>query len=241
MRRSSIPFVSFLVGIALAIVGCDSKPIDAEGSAGAAATNPCSGALRQSLSLVDAVSTATVTLLSDNGSELVVYVDASVGGINGQDDFPWVYISLATGAGVAVGDIDALDSLDWDLALKRNIIRTNGGDSGPGQGGALRVALAWEDVDASTLGTRPVPVEDWFDDECNLTLSADANELITTYSGWSQYDLQTHVLTPVDVVYLTQGADGSLYKVAILDYYSNPNGTQGNTAGRYQLRIAPLP
>jgi len=255
MRRSSIPFVSFVVGIALVMVGCDSTPIDAdegaggsgallsddEGSAGAAATNSCSGALRQSLSLVDAVSTATVTLLSESGSELLVYVDASVGGINGQDDFPWVYLSLATGSGVAVGDIDALDSLDWDLALKRNIIRTNGGDSGPGQGGALRVALAWEDVDASTLGTRPVPVEDWFDDECNLTLSADANELITTYSGWSQYDLQTHVLTPVDAVYLTQGADGSLYKVAILDYYSNPNGTHGNTPGRYQLRIAPLP
>jgi hypothetical protein len=86
-----------------------------------------------------------------------------------------------------------------------------------------------------------VPVEDWFDEECNLTVSADANELITTYSEWSEYNQQTHVLTPVDAVYLTQGADGSLYKVAILDYYSNPNGTHGTTAGRYQLRIAPLP
>jgi hypothetical protein len=244
-----------LVMIALSMSACASEPIDADegmgasssgggagkGNGGAPPVNPCSGALKQALSLVDEVSTATVSVLSQSGSELVVYVDATAGGINGGDQNPWVYISLATGAAVPVGDLDALTSLDWDLALKRFVIRTNSGDSGPGQGGSIRVTLGWDDVDQSTLGSRQVAVEDWFDDECMLTVDADTGELITTFSGWSEYNEATHVLGPADVVYLTQGADGTLYKVAILDYYSTPTGASGNVAGRYRLRIAPLP
>src|SRR5688572_13883639 len=134
-----------LVMIALSMSACASEPIDADegmgaaassggsaggagkGTGGAPAVNPCSGALKQELSLVDEVSTATVSMVSQNGSELVVYVDATAGGIDGQDQNPWVYISLATGEAVPVGDLDALTSLDWDLALKRFVIRTNSG------------------------------------------------------------------------------------------------------------------
>src|SRR5688572_22743414 len=95
-----------LVMIALSMSACASEPIDADegmgaassgggagkGNGGAPLVNPCSGALRQELSLVDEVSAATVTVLSQNGSELVVYVDATAGGIDGQDQNPWVYI-----------------------------------------------------------------------------------------------------------------------------------------------------
>jgi hypothetical protein len=211
------------------------------GGPGTGAESPCSGALRQELGLVEEVSTAMVSVLSEDASERVVYVDATAGGIDGQDQYPWVYISLATGQAVALNDLDALTSVAWDLALKRFVIRTNSGDSGPGQGGAIKVMLDWDDVDASTLGTRPVAVEDWFDDECNLTLDTSTGDLITTFSGWSEYDEASHVLAPADAVYLTQGADGTLYKVAILDYYSTPNGTQGTIPGRYQLRTARLP
>src|SRR5688572_313667 len=135
-----------LVMIALSMSACASEPIDANegmgaassggsagtggggnGNGGAPAVNPCSGALKQELSLVDEVSTATVSVLTQNGSELVVYVDATAGGINGGDQNPWVYISLASGEAVPVGDLDALTSLDWDLALKRFVIRTNSG------------------------------------------------------------------------------------------------------------------
>ncbi len=255
MRGPALLLVStWLLGL-----GCSSQPIDAgdasggsssggsnagggsKGQAGTPPENPCSSALRQQLSLVDSVATATVSVLESNGAELVLYVDATAGGIDGQDKNPWVYVSLATGDVVGLTDLEALTSFDWDLGFKRFVIRTNGGDSGPGQGGAFRVALAWDDVDASTLGTRMPLVEDWFDDDCNLTVDADTNELITTFSGWSEYDQATHVLAPADAVYLTRGADGTLYKVAILDYYSTPTGGAGTIPGRYKLRVAPLP
>jgi len=242
-----------LVMVAFLASACASDPIDADqgmggtsgsagtGNAGMPAANPCSGALRQELSLVEQVSTGSVAVLSQTGSELVVYVDATAGGIDGQDQNPWVYISLASGQAIPLDDLQALTSLDWDLALKRFVIRTNSGDSGPGQGGAIKVMLGWDEVDASTLGTRQVAVEDWFDDDCNLTVDAATGDLITTFSGWSEYNEATHVLAPADAVFLTQAADGSLYKVAILEYYSTPSGGHGTIAGRYQLRIAPLP
>ena len=250
MRGTALLFVcTALLGLA-----CSSEPVagDENGNGGSggkgsggskatagAPTSPCSGALRQELQLVDEVSPRAVTVLEMNGAELVVYVDATAGGADGTE--PWVYLSLSTGQGVALTDLDALVSTDWDLALRRFVIRTNGGDSGPGQGGALRVNLPWDSVDEGTLAGRMPPAEAWFDAECNLTTDTSTGDVITTFSGWDEYDLETHTLTPADAVYLTQGADGALYKVAILDYYSNPNGTHGTIPGRYRLRIAPLP
>jgi hypothetical protein len=200
----------------------------------------CSSALRQSLGLVDQVSTGAVSIITDTGAERTLYIDASAGGINGQDKNPWVYVSLASGQAVALTDLDALSSKAWDLAFKRFIVRTNSGDSGPGQGGAIRIALAWDKVDASTLGMQTLPKENWFDADCNLNVDVNM-ELITTFTGWSEYDEANHILTAApNVVYITAAADGSLYKVAILDYYSTPTGAHGTTAGHYKVQVAPL-
>jgi hypothetical protein len=67
------------------------------------------------------------------------------------------------------------------------------------------------------------------------------NELITTFTGWSEYDEANHVLNAADVVYIAADADGTQYKVAILDYYGTATGKRGTVAGRYLVRVAPLP
>ena len=243
-----------LLSLLVAHAGCSSQPLDDAGgaagsssiaAAGSENTAPvpsaCGAALRQSLSLVDQVSTAAVTVLSESGAERTLYIDASVGGLSGQDSHPWVYVALATGQAVALTDLEALSSKAWDLAFKRSIVRTNSGDSGPGHGGAIRIALPWDQVDESTLGKTTLPIESWFDADCQLTLDSVMN-LVTTFSGWSEYDETNHVLSAApNVVFITAGADGSLYKVALLDYYSTPSGTHGTVAGRYKVRLAPLP
>jgi hypothetical protein len=38
--------------------------------------------------------------------------------------------------------------------------------------------------------------------------------------------------------YVVRGGDGALYKLAILDYYANPDGSHGTRAGRYRVRVA---
>ena len=231
--------------------GCASEPVDRgrsgggesgsgenHGSAGGPA-NACSGALKQSAGLVDEVAATQVAVLERAGAELTLFVDATAGGADAKG--PWIYLSLADGSKQDLTDFEALASTAWDLAFKRATIRTNGGDSGPGRGGSFRVALPWDSVNASTLGDRSVPTEKWFDEECNLTVDESTGSLITTFSGWDEYDQATHVLTPADAVYLTQGASGALYKVAILDYYADPDGGSGRTSARYKLRVAALP
>jgi len=238
-----------------ALVSCSSEPVEDDeamgGGSGSTSTggtdsvdptpSACSAALKQSLSLVDEVSTAAVSVLSENGDDRVLYVDASLGGLNEQDSQPWVYVKLATGEGIAVTDLAALTSKGWDLAFKRSVVRTNSGDSGPGLGGAIRIALPWDAVDSSTLGNKALPIESWFDADCMLERDASQN-IITTFSGWSAYDEAEHVLSAApDVVFITGAADGSLFKVSLLDYYSTPTGTHGSVSGRYKVRVAPLP
>jgi hypothetical protein len=237
---------SSVAGWLLLVVGCSSTPLtdDAPGAGGTTNDDPtpraCSAALKQTLSLVDEVSTAEISILSEATGERTLYVNAEAGGLSGKDNNPWIYLALASGQTVALTDLQALDSKAWDLAFKRNLIRTNSGDSGPGRGGSIRIALGWDDVDRSTLGNKSLPTEEWFDAECMLKLS-DNGDLVTTFGSWDEYDEATHVLTPADVVYITAGADGALYKLAILDYYSTPNGAHGSTAGHFKLRVAPLP
>jgi HmuY protein len=237
-----------LVFVALLSWACSSAPLaddEAAGSGGSGAStstppSACSGALKQSLGLVDEVSSGEVSTIEERDGERTLYIDASAGGVDGQDEHAWVYVSLASGQAVALTDLAALESSGWDLAFKRFVVRTNGGDSGPGRGGAIRVALDWGQVDSSTLGDKSLPSEAWFDDACMLEVDEN-QELITTFTGWSEYDESKHVLNAADVTYITAGADGSLYKVAILDYYGTPSGASGAVAGHYLVRVAPLP
>lgn len=58
------------------------------------------------------------------------------------DDYQWTYISLETGRSIGtsrIGDQDADNEwsrrTDWDIAICKDVIRTNSGTSGCGNGG----------------------------------------------------------------------------------------------------------
>lgn len=66
--------------------------------------------------------------------------------VEGLSDDRWVYISLETGSkvgesplGDAAQDAAWKTRTDWDIALCGELIRTNGGTSGNGQGAVQRV------------------------------------------------------------------------------------------------------
>ena len=80
----------------------------------------------------DAVSDGAVTTTTE-GDDFVTAVDASAGGYNNATSNPWVYVRFEdTGAvKVEIDDETALESMDWDMSLRRFMVRLNGGDSGP--------------------------------------------------------------------------------------------------------------
>lgn len=153
---------------------------------------------------------------------------------------PWIYLDLKQGKRVDVTDPASFGSTAWDLAIKRPLLRTNSGDGGPGQGGAVLLdGKAFDAVTAADAASATIAVETWFDAQCNLSTDP-AGAIATTFAGWYDYDTATNKLSPHPGVFIVRGGDGSLYKVAILDYYANPDGTSGMAGGRYQLQVGPL-
>lgn len=209
------------------------------GSAGAAGTSGvvCEDERILALTPIDKISSGEVTVLDPQMGE--VFIDASAGGIQNQKDNPWIYIALGTTSRVDLTDKTADASQAWDVAIKRPIWRNNSGDGGPaGKGGAFFLDKEFDAVTAADASGVAFLKEDWFDDACVLQLDA-AGTVKTSFDGW--YDYENAVVTPHPGTWLVRGGNGtSVYKLQMLSYYSNPDGSPGMAGGRYLVRIGTL-
>lgn len=248
MMSSRLSFA--VVALVVGAVACSSNPKanPSDGGADGSATGDqltsakptdCSAARETLLTPVDSVSTGVVTVLPTTGDVKRIYIDASAGGVNATQPYPRIYINLGTGTRVDVTDKSAITSLDWDLALKRPVVYTNGGSGGIGQGASA--FLDGKAIGAATAADAKdvtfVP-EEFFNADCEASTDL-IGAVNTSLSGWYDYDTSTNHLTPKPGTFLVKGAKGDLYKVQFTDYYANPDGTTGKTGGRYVLEIAP--
>ncbi|MPR37338.1 HmuY family protein [Salmonirosea aquatica] len=124
-------------------------------------------------------------------------------------------------------------SMKWDLALKGTTLLTNGGASGPGQGGAVVLDGIFDE-------TQALPA--------SAAIQSDTKALpaIPTGSGkgWYSYDPQTHLITPTaGKVIVVRTADGKYAKMEILSYYKGaPTApTQTSESSYYTLRYVYQP
>jgi hypothetical protein len=235
----------------LALAACSSNPttpadaatdqmVGADDGVDGGGTNPmCTAVVEQLLKPVDMVSTGMVSVISDMNGVKTIYVDASAGGIPNMDANPRVYVNLETGTRVDVSDVGARTSTAWDLAIKRVYFFTNGGDGGPGMGAALFVSKAFDQVTMADA-MKTFAVEHFVDQDCNPLMDATGG-LLTTFDGWYDYDMMTHIPTPKpNLTFIVKGATGKLYKLAILSYAASPDGGQGMSTGFYSLKVAAL-
>ncbi|MEZ4267473.1 MAG: HmuY family protein [Myxococcota bacterium] len=154
----------------------------------------------------DGVYALRVASLARDASPVTLHVDAS-------DPERWVAVSLRDAAPVAVDDPASDHS--WDLALRRTELRTNGGTSGPGAGGAFSAAAATFD----DLG-----------DTSALAFAADAmvplpgppgsgeSSASPVLSAWYDYDPATHSVTPKPGIFFVRTADGGVAALSITDW-----------------------
>jgi hypothetical protein len=204
-----------------------------------ATADTCSVAREQGLMPINKVSTGEVVFLRDEEGGKVIYVDASAGGRAAAPGNPRLYLNLGTRTRVDVTDTAARTSTAWDLALKLEVLFSNSGDGGIGQGGATLVSKDFAMVTASDAPANPLFKEFFFDADCNIKRDRIGN-VLTSLEGWYQYDQATMRLSPGLDTLLVRGATGSLYKVRVLKYRAKPDGTDGTVGGRYLLNIAPL-
>lgn len=218
-----------------------------ESSSSGGGDGACTAARAEALQEQSAVSAGAVSVVAGAaGGGTLLYVDASAGGSGPSASQPRVYLNLGSLARVDVSDVAANASTDWDLALKRTNVHSNGGDGGPGQGGAVVVKKAFAEVTAADAAG--VTAEAFFDDDCKLLMRVyeggieDPFTFRSALSGWYDYDTtgSGHAVTVVDQTYVVRGGKGALYKVRFESFTGTADGTEGETNGRFLIRVAPL-
>jgi hypothetical protein len=256
-KLSQSDSVKTLLFLACVLTACGSSPLEStakseasggaagtSGNAGAAGSTPvfmdsCSAARAQQIGGLETVSTATVKLLDEGGGVKTLYVDATAGGQNGTTTHPWIFISLSTAAKVEVNDLSSLQSVAWDLALKRTLIYANGGEGGPGVGASAFLDKDFASVTSADATGADFVSEEFFDDDCNAFVDL-TGAASTSFSTWYNYDADTHVVSPVNGTWLVRGATGKLFKLRFESYYATPSGGMGSAGGAYLLQIGAL-
>jgi len=181
---------------------------------------------------INAVSTGQIEPLNVGSA----YVDGSAGGIQNAADNPYIYLRFGSSLveKVEITDTEARSSDQWDLAIKRMVFLSNGGDSGQGGRSIAPVSAATvEEVD-SAPSEASFWVDDWVTDDCEF-ISGQIGEPASAVGTWYEYDLGTSRLTPKDTVFVLQRPDSSLFKFKIETYYYGDKGS-----AHYELHWAPL-
>lgn len=219
----------------------DDDDDDTKADAGdAGKTVSCEAAKETTLGPIDKVTVGEVKTVVEAKDSKTIYVDATAVSSPEAKNNPRVYINLETLKRVDITDKQAPTSNDWDLAIKRSVFFTNGGDGGKGQGGAK----FFKDKDFGTLTTADavgLTTESFFDADCNAQKD-DFGAVKTSFSGWYDYRQSDNHLTPFAGTWVVKGATGKLYKLAILTFYAKADGTEGTASdsAHYTLKIAPL-
>lgn len=164
----------------------------------------------------------------------------------------WAYVDLISGSVLSLDAAGAAASTDWHLALRRFNIRTNGGDTGPGEvavslvytpdglfdGEGDPVESAFQALDAETEAAKLL--EDLPEPPRGLTNQRDR---ISNAFGddWYTYNFSTGVAAENDEVgWIVRGADGLTHariRVTELDFPTRA----GNGIESYQVQVEVQP
>ena len=205
----------------------------------------CEDAIIQDLALHDDKVSDGAVSTSTDGSDFVSTVDASAGGYNNSANNPWVYVKFTEDGleKVEIDDETALDSMDWDMSLKRFMIRLNGGTSG----GSCVGSASLLEADYSALTEIPdglgYVVDEFYSSDCviiNDSSGLPGSPQLALAPWWS-YD---GCVKTTDVPHLIQMADGSVVKMVVEAYYTsgqdacNAGTGSGEGSADYTLRWA---
>jgi hypothetical protein len=199
----------------------------------------------------DKVSEGAVTTTRD-GDDFLTVVDATAGGFGQSDNNPWVYVKFrANGATrVDIDDETALESVDWDMSLRRFIVRLNGGDSGPSCVGAVSLLeRTYEQIDTVPEGLDYL-VDDYYPDDCTIVNDSSGlpgSPQVVLAPWWSYPGCVATTSMP----HLIRLANGTVIKLVVDQYYEdataqatcNAEGMAppGAVSAVFTLRWRPMP
>lgn len=149
----------------------------------------------------------------------------------------WIYFSLSQGKEVSMKEGEHLNDLSWDIAFNRMNIRTNGGKSGKGKGGAFDTKV--KDFKAVITA----PENGYEEDKEGEITSKFTGEGIETIKSTLNHVLASAILfsgppptyLASEKVFIVKTADGKFAKFQVLGYH-NKQSQAGYVTFRYFLQ-----
>ncbi len=235
--------------IALTAIGCSSSedgptqqnPTDAGAetstdAAQAVCTTPtpvaCSDQVIQEMNLKSAPAPGQISSVAD-GAGFKSTVDATAGGAFNPNPDSYVYGRFDDAGLVKVdlSDEAALDSMDWDIAFRRYVVRINSGHSGPSCVTAARVpGTPGYDAVTQVPDNLMYRNDEYFTASCELipdgsglpSSPATALSSFWTYPGCVQ---------TTGNVFVVRVASGRQLKLVVTNYYDDANQQVCNSTG----------
>ena len=190
----------------------------------------------------DAVSDGSVETSLDD-VDFVTLIDASAGGYNNATSNPWVYIKFEESGAtkVSIDDETALESMEWDMSLRRFMIRLNGGDSGPScVASSTLLEGSYEELDSVPEGLTYF-VDEFYTSDCTLINDSSGLPGSPQLSLGSWWEYPGCVKT-TNYPHIIQLANGRVIKLRVEQYYGggqeecNTNNSPGTDSGKIILR-----
>jgi hypothetical protein len=190
----------------------------------------CTDQQIQDLTLFKTVSTRSVTNTPD-GAGFATEIDATGGagsGITPKESYVYAKFTDTGLMTVPVSDEAAFNSMDWDIAFRRFIIRLNSGVSGPSCVDAARTAPS---TDYGTLATVPANLdyrtEAYYTAGC--TIVPDGSGLGSPGTALQSFWMYPGCLQMTGNVFVIRLADGRDVKLVVTHYYEQMAQDDCNT------------
>jgi HmuY protein len=197
---------------------------------------PCSDQAILELNFHKDPSDGKITNEAD-GAGYISAIDATAGGASAPKSYVYAKFTDKGLVAVAIGDEASLDSVDWDIAFRRFVIRINSGSSGPSCVKAARIANVSQYDKIVTLPENVALKPDtYFDAMCALIddKSGLGNTPATELHTFWQY---ASCLQMTGNVYAISLADGRNVKLTVLDYYSPAVQDECNKTGMFTEQV----
>lgn len=256
---------ALLLGLGLFAVGCDDA---ADGSSSSSSstgsgavvqctmptTVPCSDQVILDMNFKTTISDAAVSTTADGGV-FTSNIDSSAGGIDITESYVYARFGDAGLEKVDISDEDSLDSMDWDIAFRRYVLRINSGFSGPSCVSAVRVPTkygAFEDIAAAPPADElTYQTDEYFTPPDSCELIPDGSGLPgSPATALSTYWTYPGCVKMTDFPYIVRLANGKTVKLVVDHYYKAENQELCDTtekvptpsgAGDMQIRWAFVP
>jgi hypothetical protein len=180
---------------------------------------PCIDESFQDLGLFETVNAAAVTDESLDGADsFITHIDTTAGGMTPTESFVYVRFTDTGLEKLDISDDDAFSDTDWDLGLRRFVIRLNSGVSGPSCVTAGRTAPG-----TTFDGLTEVPdglqyrTEEYFTADCGYV--SDGSGIGSPGTALASFWTYPGCVQMTGNVYVVQRADGRHVKLQVLSYY----------------------